>query len=815
MATSGKKQKKNKWKAVDPTLIINTSALPIKPVSWAEAAEEDEREQLFAASKPAQKIVLPSAPRASIDAEVYERTVPHEGPFMAFLQNLSFDIAEEDIYEFFQELRVARVDLPRDDRSGGRCKGFAHVEFETRDSLIEALGFIDASIKGRRVRIDLPNAQDDRQNRGGQNERRQYNRDRNNQDRDRANEDPERTSGDWRSAPRAEVEERRRPYGGRDSYNRDSDRRSPRRGGFRGSDENAVMTRDDFGTAKPTPLPERERGPRGEGRGGGFTDRGRDRDSGRAFDRSEMKDPSQRGVEGSSPERYTARDREPRDGGRTFDRSEMKDPSARGAEGSSQDRFSRADRDRDGGRTFDRTEMREPPKDLSPPSEPKTRPKLNLAPRTKPIETPPPLPQPPLDDENPSAPPNRDEDSRPPVGPGQKPSAASIFGAAKPVDTAARNASYGAAREEDPRPPAPKPSAASIFGGAKPVDTAARERQIEEKLKSQDALPRPRGADSEDDGPPRSRGTSPHPHSVNSKDAPPPPPENAWTKRSQQLTSNITNGTSPDSGGDDSPHTAAPQDPAPGDSEPLENDENKQPNSLPAGPEPRAPADDFELAKDRSTRRRENALRDGGPKEGGRDIVRGGERGPPPRDGPRRFDGPPRDRDTRGFRNNDDRSKRPFTRDNNRPPRDRDSQPPRRNFDSDRPPRNREEREDVRDFRRNPNNNSNNESRFPAARRDNNQTRRGDDGGEDMRRGGGNRPASSQGPPASAPGTAPPSGAPPGSEPAPKPKKKTKDPIDDIAKMPKVQETKMPNFAQGNKFSLLPDEEGEDVDVDI
>ncbi|XP_026688393.1 anther-specific proline-rich protein APG, partial [Diaphorina citri] len=188
--------------------------------------------------------------------------------------------------------------------------------------------------------------------------------------------------------------------------------------------------------------------------------------------------------------------------------------------------------------------MREPPKDLSPPSEPKTRPKLNLAPRTKPIETPPPLPQPPLDDENPSAPPNRDEDSRPPVGPGQKPSAASIFGAAKPVDTAARNASYGAAREEDPRPPAPQTpaAAASIFGGAKPVDTAGRERQIEEKLKSQDALPGPAVRTRRTMESPQvmvmSRGTSPHPHSVNSKDAPPPPPENAWTKRSQQLTSN-------------------------------------------------------------------------------------------------------------------------------------------------------------------------------------------------------------------------------------------------------------------------------------
>lgn len=71
--------------------------------------------------------------------------------------------------------------------------------------------------------------------------------------------------------------------------------------------------------------------------------------------------------------------------------------------------------------------------------EPKTRPKLNLAPRTKPIETPPPLPQPPLDTPE---------------------------------------------EEPTPPPPAPKPSAASIFGGAKPVDTAARERAIEEKLKA-------------------------------------------------------------------------------------------------------------------------------------------------------------------------------------------------------------------------------------------------------------------------------------------------------------------------------------------
>uniref|UniRef100_A0A8D8UH87 Eukaryotic translation initiation factor 4B n=1 Tax=Cacopsylla melanoneura TaxID=428564 RepID=A0A8D8UH87_9HEMI len=432
MATSGKKQKKNKWKSIDPSIILNSSALPVKPVSWAEAVEDEAREQLFTA-KPAREIVLPSAPRASIDEEVYERTVPHEGPFMAYLSNLSFDIIEEDVYEFFQDLKVARVDLPRDDRSGngGRCKGYGHVEFENRADLISALGFIDASIKGRRVRIDLPDAQDERQ-RGGVGERRQY-RDRN-QDRDRGSEDPERTSGDWRSAPRAEVEERRRPYGGRDSYNRDRDDRDggPRRGGgFRSEDAPAVMTRDDFGTAKPTPLPERERAPRSEGRG--FTDRSGG--GGRMFDRTEMKDPS---AAGSSPERerreFVPRggDREHQEGGRSFDRSEMKDrgrsfdrtdmkergrsfdrsemkdPSFRDQPEERGHSRTRGDRDRDSGRTFDRTEMREPPaRDPTPPpsEQPKTRPKLNLAPRTKPIETPAPPPQPPPAPPPPTPPP--------------------------------------------------------------------------------------------------------------------------------------------------------------------------------------------------------------------------------------------------------------------------------------------------------------------------------------------------------------------------------------------------------------------------
>lgn len=68
-------------------------------------------------------------------------------------------------------------------------------------------------------------------------------------------------------------------------------------------------------------------------------------------------------------------------------------------------------------------------------AEPRTRPKLMLAPRTKPLENPPA---------------NQNEPSSPP-----------------------------------PRPAPTTVPATSIFGSAKPVDTSARERQIEERLAKQ------------------------------------------------------------------------------------------------------------------------------------------------------------------------------------------------------------------------------------------------------------------------------------------------------------------------------------------
>jgi len=116
--------------------------------------------------------------------------------------------------------------------------------------------------------------------------------------------------------------------------------------------------------------------------------------------------------------------------------------------------FSR-DRDaggaRDGG--GDRDREREAPKE---------RPKLSLAPRSKPAE------------ENSSA--------------GSQSS--SIFGGAKPVDTLAKEKAIeeklGKDVQEEPRKS--KPSS-NPFGGAKPVDTSNREKEIEEKMSKLDVKP--------------------------------------------------------------------------------------------------------------------------------------------------------------------------------------------------------------------------------------------------------------------------------------------------------------------------------------
>lgn len=51
-------------------------------------------------------MVLPTAPKASRDFEDIIDKVPQEGPFIAYLSNLPYDVDEDEISYFFKNLKV-------------------------------------------------------------------------------------------------------------------------------------------------------------------------------------------------------------------------------------------------------------------------------------------------------------------------------------------------------------------------------------------------------------------------------------------------------------------------------------------------------------------------------------------------------------------------------------------------------------------------------------------------------------------------------------------------------------------------------------
>jgi len=111
--------------------------------------------------------MLPSAPRAALEDDANRENVPHDPPFTAFMGNLPYDIDDEDIRGFFRGLAVVNVKIPTED--GGRMRGFALVEFDTRDNLIEALSKNEETLKNRTIKVNRYENKDSggRDGRGG------------------------------------------------------------------------------------------------------------------------------------------------------------------------------------------------------------------------------------------------------------------------------------------------------------------------------------------------------------------------------------------------------------------------------------------------------------------------------------------------------------------------------------------------------------------------------------------------------------------------------------------------------------------------
>jgi translation initiation factor 4B len=87
--------------------------------------------------------------------------VPDRPPFTAHVGNLSFDVTEGEISDFFATCDVSNVRLVRD-REQDRPKGFGYVEFNTREGLVAALDLNGSQLAGRNVRISVAEPPKDR-----------------------------------------------------------------------------------------------------------------------------------------------------------------------------------------------------------------------------------------------------------------------------------------------------------------------------------------------------------------------------------------------------------------------------------------------------------------------------------------------------------------------------------------------------------------------------------------------------------------------------------------------------------------------------
>lgn len=397
MATKSKK--KGKTMALTDFLAGDSKLVTVRGANWSEIVDSEEAE-----TKPIVVDIggLPTAPRAAV--EIDHSTISNVPPFIAYVVNLSFEIDDEKLRRIFGDLNPKAARIIKD---GTRSRGTGLVEFSTREDLIEALKRTDKEIYGRKIRVNVSDKQDLHQTDGG---RGGFGGQRTN--RPGPGEERPEMSSTWRRAePRSEdtTDERSSSGFNRDRQNRNDNGRSNMGNGPR---ENKHGSDYGFGY------------PRGkDDRGGGNNSGGGNRDYNRQGQRNRHHDDDNRSNSGVDRPRY---------GGRYSDTRDTRD------------------RNRNHDEIHD--DQAEPPRE---------RQRLQLQPRTKPLEEFQPL-----------------------------------SGSSSSVNNVAANA-----RQSNPDEPTSsltdqdsheseqstlRPThgaTASIFGGAKPVDTTAKEAEIEKKLK--------------------------------------------------------------------------------------------------------------------------------------------------------------------------------------------------------------------------------------------------------------------------------------------------------------------------------------------
>jgi len=83
-----------------------------------------------------------------------ELPMPDKPPYTAHLANLAFDAQQADINDFFADCEVTSVRIV-EDKLDRKPKGFGYVEFGSLDGLKKALALTGSNLQGRQVRISV------------------------------------------------------------------------------------------------------------------------------------------------------------------------------------------------------------------------------------------------------------------------------------------------------------------------------------------------------------------------------------------------------------------------------------------------------------------------------------------------------------------------------------------------------------------------------------------------------------------------------------------------------------------------------------
>merc|ERR1712227_735609 len=110
-------------------------------------------------------VEMPSAPKAAT-LEIDITKLPPNPPFTAVVSNLPYDIEERQVWDFFGDLKIDKIDIPREDEDG-RFKGIAYIIVDgpkdvAVDTLAHVLAKSDHLLSGRKVRIEIYQRRDDR-----------------------------------------------------------------------------------------------------------------------------------------------------------------------------------------------------------------------------------------------------------------------------------------------------------------------------------------------------------------------------------------------------------------------------------------------------------------------------------------------------------------------------------------------------------------------------------------------------------------------------------------------------------------------------